>query len=257
MMETLFDRLGFTQREREVYLALANSGKASAPTIARRMKIPRSSAFSVLGSLVSHGVVTEEQSGGSTYFILKDPSSLVQMVQARRREQASLFAEQQEAAEILSDLVQAEIKSRDYSVPRLQFWEGPKNVHRMLYDSVKSWQESVAKYDNTWWGYQDHEFVMKYGDWIAHHAKLMKEDERVWLFSNRSEIEEKLEGKIARRQIKRVPEDREFSSTIWVLGDYVVTLMIRQQPHYAFVLHDALFARNQRILFQLMWQTFG
>jgi hypothetical protein len=82
----------------------------------------------------------------------------------------------------------------------------------------------------------------------------MHENEKICLLSNKSPTEKKLKNKIAKREIRHVPKNFEFSSTIWVLGDYVITIMTRQKPHYAFVLKDSVFAANQRLIFQLLWE---
>jgi hypothetical protein len=125
-----------------------------------------------------------------------------------------------------------------------------------MFDILIEWQQSIAREDFTWWGYQDIEFVVQYREWLDHYWSQLKPAEKIWLLSNESGVEKKLKGKVPRRIIKKVPAGVEFSSTIWVLGEYVVTIMTRQKPHYAFLLKDSVFAANQRAVYQLLWRSF-
>ena len=124
----------------------------------------------------------------------------------------------------------------------------------MLYEHCLEWQKSLSGYDSTWWGYQDHQFVESYREWLDYYWTKMPEEENILLLSNESPTEVQLKGKIPQRRIRLVPSDFQFSSTIWVAGDYVITVMTRQRPHYAFQLQDKVFASNQRKSFQLLWK---
>lgn len=253
MIQQLFKQLRFSDKEMQVYLCLAELGKTTASLTAKKLQIPRSTAYSVLEALVQRGVVSLEQTSGATYYVVNQPEALQRMV-AREKEQClQELSDKEEAATELLKQVTPFFKSTNYSVPRLQFFEGTANVESMLYDLCRDWQKSISRYDYVWWGYQDHQFVETYREWLDYYWATMHEKERIMLLSNKSETEKDLKGQIARRQIKMPPKGLDFSSTIWVLGDYVVTIMTRQKPHYAFQLKDAVFAANQRNMFQMLW----
>ena len=250
-----FLKIGFTESEGKVYLALADIGKASVTVLAKKATLPRSTTYSVLESLTERGLVAVEGDQSVAMYRINQPSALVSMVQAEKQELANEYARKEATARELAQAVEPLFRAKNYSVPRLQFFEGTKNVNRMLYDYELEWQRSIAREDYTWWGYQDVEFVEQYRVWLDHYWSVLKPAERIWLISNQSGTEEKLKGKVARRIIKQLPKGVEFSSTIWVLGEYVITIMTRQKPHYAFMLKDAVFAANQRAVYQLLWQS--
>lgn len=250
-----FIKLGFTESEGKVYLALADIGKSSVTVLAKKASLPRSTTYSVLESLADRGLVAVEQDRSSALYRINQPSALVSMVQAEKHEIGKQLERKEAAARELATAVEPLFRAKNYSVPRLQFFEGTKNVNRMLYDYELEWQKSIAREDFTWWGYQDVEFVEQYRVWLDHYWSGLKPAEKIWLFSNQSGTEEKLKGKVARRIIKQLPAGVEFSSTVWVLGEYVVTIMTRQKPHYAFMLKDAVFAANQRAVYQLLWMS--
>ncbi len=254
-MLTLFHQLGFSPKEVKVLLALADVGKGPVSVIAKKAGVPRSTAYSILEALLARGLVVSEYDDSTALYRINQPGGLVAMVEAEKEEQLKKIARKEKVARDLEQLMEPLfLKSTHYSIPRIQFFEGARSVNSMLYRFESVWQSSIAQHDYTWWGYQDVEFVRQYRPWLDHYWSMLKPEERVSLLSNQSEVEEKLKGKIARRIIKQLPQGIEFSSTIWVLGEYVVTIMTRQKPHYAFLLKDSVFAANQRSIFQLLWR---
>lgn len=254
MIDQLFEQIGFSKNEIKVYLCLARLGKSSASIIAKQQQLPRSTTYSVLDSLIDRGVVALEHTSGTTYYVINQAESLQRMIEREEQEYLLKASAKKSVTTELMGLIRPFFKSENYSIPKLRFFEGTANVENMLYDLCREWQESISHFDYTWWGYQDNHFVETYRDWLDYYWNSMHQKEKILLLSNKSDTEKKLKGEVARREIKVVPKSFEFSSTIWVLGEYVVTIMTRQKPHYAFQLKDTVFAANQRLMFQLFWK---
>lgn len=253
MLEQLLRTLEMSDTEVKVYLALAELGKAPAAEVARRVQIPRSTVYTALDGLLKKGMVAVEKSAETSYYLASKPEALQRLVEREKQEFEQRYVEKSSAAAELIPMLSPYFKSQNYSVPKLQFFDGDVNVSSMLYDCCRAWQQSIARYDYTWWGYQDHHFVETYREWLDYYWASMHADEKIKLLSNRSATERNLKNRVQRREIRVLPKQSQFSNTIWILGDYVVTIMTRQKPHYAFLLHDAVFAANQRLLFQLLW----
>ena len=256
MLDLLFQQLGFTDNESRVYLVLAELGKSSATLIAKQSGLPRSTAYSVLDQLKRRGLVSEQLDAAQTLYLVNPPSALNHMIEAERQRAIEEIKTREKAAEQLAERIEPFFKRQNFSVPHIQFFEGQANVESMLYDRCKLWQQSAMQHGNAWWGYQDHTFVLQYREWLEFYwSKAGIVEEQAFLFSNQSEVETSLKDQVPRRYIKLVPNEFRFSSTIWVAGEYVITIMTRQKPHYAFQLKDAVFASNQRNVFQLLWQS--
>ncbi len=251
MLEPLFRELGFSPNEIEVYLCLADLGKASAATIAKRTSIPRTTAYSVLSSLIAKGVCSENTDSDSTYFCINSPSSLMRIVETEK----DALAVKEQSCRRLIELASPLFRQQNYSVPRLQFFEGNKNVKSMLYDYTDAWHKSITEFDNTWWGYQDPSLLEEYTDWLYHHWKVRDPELKIQLFSQPAKIERKLKGTPDKRVIRSLPPGYNFSSSIWICGEYIIMLMTKQNPHYAFQIKDSVFASNLRLIFELLWTT--
>ena len=79
--------------------------------------------------------------------------------------QAELRLQQKhESALDLVELIAPRFRSRNFSIPKLQFFEGRANVESMLYDNCREWQRSISYVDYVWWGYQDHS-VLQSAPW--------------------------------------------------------------------------------------------
>lgn len=254
MLEQQLSALGLNASEAHVYLALVETGRISASALAKRCRLPRSTVYSILETLVERGLISQQLSDRVTLFAPHQPESILRMLEAERDELGKKMTERFSLAQGLIDQLTPLFQAQPLNAPRLQFFEGKRNVEAMLYEHCWEWQKSIAQYDHTWWGYQDDGFVPKYRAWLDMYWASRYPQEQVLLFSNRSPLEKQLAGAIPRRIIKLLPGEINISSTIWVLGDYVVSIMTRREPHYAFQLRDSVFAETQRQLFQLLWR---
>ncbi len=252
MLHKYFEELGFSDKEEKVYLVLAELGKATASAISKRTSIPRATVYTVLDDLVKKGVVSQEQTRGSSLFVVNNPSAFVRLIEQQREE---LDKKTKTAADLVT-LLAPYLKSTGFSVPKLQFFEGKHNVETMLYDYLTEWRESYARTeDYTLWGYQDNTVVEEYRKWHEHFWKTKSPQEHIRLYSNTSDLEKELRQKISNREVRPLPAGTQFSSSIWIYGEYIIMLATRQKPHYAYHLKDVVLASNLRAIFQLLWNA--
>lgn len=243
-------QFGITSTEAELYLKLAEIGRSSAHALAKRCGLPRTTTYSVLDSLVRKGFAAVDKGKTVSVYIANDPSVLLRQVE---REKEEISRKEIEAAALV-ELVRPSFRSEFYHVPKTKFYEGREGVEQMLYENLVLWQTSMAQYDSTWWGYQDHTFVEHFLPFLEHSWEHRSPDEKIYLVSNVSTVEDQLRGrKIRSREIRSIPVLLEFSSTIWILGDYILLIMTRNEPFYSFQIHDPVFAANLRSVFQLLW----
>jgi DNA-binding MarR family transcriptional regulator len=219
-LERLFQTLGFTENEVAIYLSLAESGGATANDVSKASRVPRTTTYSVLETLIKKGLVSQERSGEVTLFVANKPTSLLTMIQRERAE----ITRKENAAKQLIERVAPLFGSGAYKAPKLQFFEGRESVENMLYEFTDAWHSSMAQYDSTWWGYQDASFVEQYLDWLRWSWERRPAEQQIWLFSNEAPVEDELRGKVAGRRIRTLPAQIDFESTIWICGDHIVFL---------------------------------
>ncbi len=113
----------------------------------------------------------------------------------------------------------------------------------------------MKKLKTSTWGFQDHAFVSHFRSWLKEAWKLIHEKAGIpgKILSNQSDIERSLRGKIPRREVRVLGDEFNFQSSFWVMGDYVVLIMTRESPMYAFQIHDALLAGSLRLIFRHLY----
>ena len=249
MIGQLLQQLGFTKKEAEIYLALLRRGKAMPASIAKETGVNRATVYSITKSLIKKGIISEDLGGKTLYLVARPVKDLSHILKKEKEE-----LEKKE--EIISSAI-GELSiittNTTYSIPKIRFVE-ESDIEKHLYDMLPMWAENVAGIDNTIWGFQDHTFVEMYHEWIKKQWGVWPEDIQLKLLTNKSYVENTMRGKYKQRQIKYWDKAGEFTSTIWVTGDYITMLSLRERPHYLVEIHDPVMARNMRALFKGLWE---
>jgi len=250
----LLTKLGFSDKETQVYLTVLENGKIAPARVASLTKIKRSTVYAVAKELLKRGVITEDVEGSGGYLVALPPENLNFAI---KTEEQAIAVKKRIVKEAISELLTIP-QSTSYSVPKMRFID-EYNVKDFLYRQTPVWEESMSlTKEQTWWGFQDHTFVedKECGEWVEWYWSRAPEQYDLKLISNDSEIEEKMKTKnIERRVVKFWKKDFKFTATTWILGEYVVFVMSKQRPHYLVEIHDAVYAQNMREVFRNLWNV--
>ena len=240
---------GLNENESRVYLEVLKHGKLAITQLPKLTHINRTTVYSVAKKLVAIGLVSEDLGGKVSYLMALPPENLRTLIQ---KEQQQIDAQKKVVDALIKSLTP--LRSQvGYSVPKIRFVDEAQ-IEKHLYDAAPRWDESMAATDPTWWGFQDHAFPELYKDWIDWYWKQAPATIGLKLLTNRSDIEKRLEGKYKQRVMKFWSKSDQFTSTIWITGDYVTMLSLRERPHYLVEIHDPVMARNMRALFKGLWE---
>ncbi len=253
MINELLAKLGFSDKEIQVYLAVLENGKIAPAQVATLTKIKRSTVYAVAKELLKRGVITEDVEGSGGYLVALPPEHLGS---ALEKEEQVMVEKKKLIKEAVAELEHIP-KSKSYSVPKMRFID-EYNVKDFLYKQTPIWEESMKKEKElTWWGFQDHTFVehKDFGGWVEWYWNRAPKEYDLKLISNDSEIEEKMKSKdISRRVIRFWKKNFKFTGTYWILGEYVVFIMSKQRPYYLVETRDAVYAENMREVFKNIWE---
>ena len=111
MLTPAFEALGFTEKEQQVYVALVETGKCSATTLSKQVRIPRATLYAVLESLVQKGVISREPIRGSRLFIPNQLSALSRIVE----QQKAQIVENEKAARAIRETLAPNLKASGLS----------------------------------------------------------------------------------------------------------------------------------------------
>jgi predicted transcriptional regulator len=252
MLNELFVKLGFSEKEIRVYLTILENGKILPSAISSITNIKRPTVYAIGRELVKKGVITQDLEGAGGYFVALPPQHLNSIIE---KEEKDVHERKKIVKEVIEELENIP-KSKSYSIPKMRFID-EYNMKDFFYRQTPIWDQNMVRSGNpTWWGFQDHTFVehKDYREWIEWYWEQAPKEIELKLISNDSEIEEKMKLRnFSRRHIKFWKKDFKFTATHQVLGDYVIFFMTNQRPHYLVEIHDAVYAENMRQVYKNLW----
>lgn len=256
MIEETLKKLGFSDKEIQVYLAILENGKILPATVATITHIKRPTVYAIGKELLKRGIITQDLEGTGGYFVALPPQHLNSIVE---KEEKAIAEKKKIVKEAIAGLENVP-KSKSYSVPKMRFID-EYNIKDFLYRQVPIWDESMVRSgDFTWWGFQDHTILetKEYVEWIDWYWSRASDKMHLKLISNDAEIEAKMKARnYPRREIKFWRKDFRFTATNFIMGDYSVFMMTQHRPHYLVEIHDAVYAENMREVFKNLWNVVG
>ncbi len=252
MIHQLLKQIGFSDKEIQIYLAILQHGKATPVDIARATKINRSTVYNIAGCLAEKGIITQDLGGKTKYLIARPPKDLGEIIGKEKKK----LDQKQELVDKAIQELQAFTKDTKYSIPKIVFI-GDEDLENYLYKQSPIWNESIVKKDKvaTWWGFQDRHFVSHYEEWIDWYWESCPSSKDISLKLLSNESAEEIKGKqFPRRKIKFFQHGDDFTSTIWVNGDYLIMIVCAKRPHYLVEIHDEVLPHNLREVFNGIWR---
>lgn len=238
---TTLERLGFSDKESKIYLALLQRGPSSVRQLAAATDINRGTTYDVLKSLIASALVSHYHKETRQYFTAENPTRLKQVV-AERTE--ALQRADEEITAVLPELQSLYV---DKEKPVVKYYEGGGGIKTILEDVLRTMSSRSNK----------EYFVYSTADVRAHlyqdfpnfakervrqnipvktiaigaGGKLWGLDERRWLTGR---------GKSPSYQI------------IYAEKFSLISLNPQQQPR-GVIIEDAATASTQRLIFQELW----
>ena len=104
MQHSVLKKLGFSEKEAEVYLTLLKYGTQPTSLVAKRAKLNRGTTFLTLKELVAKGMVTKIMKNNVQYHSALSPKYLSSLVGRKKEELVEIEAELGEAIPFLESL---------------------------------------------------------------------------------------------------------------------------------------------------------
>lgn len=249
MISELLEKLGFTKKETAVYVAVLKHGRLSYTDVSRKTGLNRTTVYSVARELLARGILQEDFATPVKALVAAPPEAL-SVLTAHEEEQLN-------GKKALVEKAVEEIRSMPtvsgYVAPAITFIPEAR-IDAYMRERNDAWNAAVLASDKTWWGFQDVSFVSKYGDWIAWYWDRAPEEIVLKLFSNDETIEREMQKRTpSRREIRYWEGEQTFTGTLWVVGDFVITINAREHPFCLVETRDRTLAQNLRTVFSALW----
>lgn len=139
-MKDKLEKLGFSTKEADIYLALLELGSAIVSDVAKKSGINRSTTYILLESLAEKGFVSISEKNNVKLFSVTPPERLIQYMQDAVKKQTELVG--------LAHNLLPELKSLYIGIgpkPRVQFFEGTEGLKTAYEDTLTS-KETIRAY---------------------------------------------------------------------------------------------------------------
>jgi len=139
MIRNILKKIGFSEKEMDVYLQLLEIGTQPASVIAKRLSIPKSSVFDVLSAFAKEGIISRHIQNKVHYFSIPDPKNLLNYL---NRKESIIKTQQRELTDVLPDLYAF---MNPYALrPKVETYEGWEGIKTVLDDTLSSETEILA-----------------------------------------------------------------------------------------------------------------
>jgi len=234
----LLARLGLSENEAIIYLALLEGGEANISTIARETGLFRPVIYKVLPSLLEKQLISVFPKGKQKHYSAESP--------ARLKEQVERLVDEFDAA--LPEM-EANYEHRDKK-PIVTFLEGKKSIRNIFADLVNSLPKGGVFYRYS--SAKDSKRSSKYLPVDYREIRDQKQLERFVITNNEGA---KYKKDRMERAIKVVPKEDglfDYDVTQIIYGNKVVFLDDNSET--AVVIENPIIAEFQTKLFKMLWK---
>lgn len=236
-------RIGLSEKEAAVYLALLELGSDTVQNIAKKSSVNRATTYVILDSLRKKGVVSTVDKGKKTYFTAESPEELVRVLHLK---EAEIKERERELHTLLPQL--KAIYNRAENKPVVRFYEGKEAIKAMHNEFLRSPEEDMDLIYSR-----------------DHIEKAFSENERKYFGDQRRESNKKIRTlytynrgdlpQVAGALRRKIPTDLfPISCDIAIIGNKVRVVSLGEVPS-GIIVEDKETAKTLHSIFNLAWEA--
>jgi len=244
MLDSL-KKIGLSENESRVYLALLELGSSTAQQVAQKGELKRPTTYVQLESLMKRGLVTSFEKGAKTLFRSEDPEHLKQVLEKEKEEQKEKIATLEN---ILPNLGNLYLSAGER--PRVRFFEGVEGLKTIQDEFLKTKEKlvrSIANADDVLETFPSHG-----ENYISKRAQKGIHSRLIYTSAKGNILNESDEKML--RESKFVPLDKfDLSGETAIYGNTVSISVFRKKP-FGVVLESEEIAKSFTAIFDLLWE---
>jgi len=138
-IEMLFELIGLSNKEANVYMSLLSIGKARVARISSTTKLQRTHVYQILDRLHSHNLVQKLEQGGVAYFSPQPPHVLIDLIESYKK---SINTAEAMTNHLIPDL-QRQWKEA-VGKPVVKYYFGKEGVEKVFDDVYASGKDEIV-----------------------------------------------------------------------------------------------------------------
>lgn len=245
-LELELKKVGFSDKEARVYLALLELGSAPVQEIAKKAKVNRATTYVVLDALKKRGAISTVEQGKKTFYATENPTALVRLFKLREQD---IKEKEEEFRRSLPEL--EAIFNRSGEKPRVRFFEGKEGVIAVREDIFDSGANEINEI-----------YSLEYVNQVK---ALFSKEENNQFIERRKKLKVKMkaiytsdlgsfEGFQTEGDRRIVPKDRfPLSSDIIIYGNRIAMTTLKGKI-VSIIIESQEMAETLRSVFNLAWE---
>ena len=242
----LLNKIGLTEKQAIVYLALLELGDAKMTHIARQAKLKRPNVYLIIEELIQLGLVSMIKKGNKKIYSAVHPNRIAEILDSRK----------QQYQELLPGLV-ARYGSIKGKVQMLEGMEGIKQAYQEAYSLLKEGKNEGLWFGNISFLLENFPLVIKEYDSVLDSLKDYKIRELI-IGGEKSEAWVKKMQKSIRPQhfIKYLNDEGQCGITDqFIIGNKIMLFSMNKEI-FTLIIESEEIVKTQRFLFDRMWNSF-
>ncbi len=244
MLQELFKKLGFSEKEAVIYTILNQRGANSVSVLSQLTKIKRTSIYDILKELMARDLVMSFQQGGTTYFAIDD----VQKISFEQKERLN-YAQQ------LINQLKSTAFDQEHAM-QVNYYRGQEGYREMYEDVLRQCKTELLgclENDNLYSGIDE----KREEQWTKErYEKGIKV--RLILQDSKSAREKKKEDKGLNRETRIIPKNKfPYQSSSFIYENYLTFFYAGPDGFLGVRINHAEFANLQRQMFEMSWSLLG
>src|SRR3989338_8022507 len=239
-------KIGLSENEARVYLALLELGSETAQEIAKKAGVKRATTYVQLDALMKMGLVTSFEKGKKSYFRAEDPEHLMKIAEREKK-----VSRERESAleEILPDLGKLYLSAGER--PRVRFFDGVEGLETMQAEFLKSGAELVESFSSA----DDVAKIFpKFGEeYEPQKIKKKIQSKVIYTSANCSFLKEV--DMIALRESRYIPPDEFPVSCDISIYKNTVSISVLRGKIFGILVEGEEIAKSMRSFFKLAWEA--
>jgi len=230
-------KLGLSEKESSVYMALLEQGASSISTISRYTGIHRPLIYKALPTLKEKGLVSEIIKGKQKKYIAESPAKLKNLFSEFEYNFKSFLPELEQMHQFVGNK------------PIIKFLEGKKGISFVFEDLVTS-----LKKGDIFYRYSSAKDITKANDYLPKNYRTIRDQKQLERFVMTSEKGAKDKKPNLERAMKTIPEKYDLfdqNITQLIYGDKIA--FIDYNTKTAFIVENKIMADFQRKIFKLLY----
>ena len=246
VMIEILRRIGLTEGEIKVYLALLELGSSTTWKITKKSKVSGSKVYEVLDRLIGKGLASFITKNNVKYFEAASPERILDYLSEKNKE---IESEKNEIKKILPELLLKQKKAQQAEAKIFVGFKGAKTAYEDAIQNLKKGDEILG------WGLTEQP-----ESWEIYFNKREKVRDDKGII-HKSIINEKYQSlynvrkKFKNTFIRFFPKELEMPTTVEIWKNKVALFVITKENPITIVIESPAVADSFRKYFYIMWKT--